>query len=344
MMIRYLTKFPYMISIIIPVYNVEQFLTQCLDSILCQTYKDFEVILVDDGSPDNCPRICDEYARKDSRIHVIHQMNSGVSAARNKGIEHAKGEWISFIDSDDWVDIDYLEKFELDKDDADLIIQGLEYYDNRNGQYFKQIKVADCILSGTDSKKLVADNNVLGSGYPVAKAYRKFIIDKGVRFDTSISYHEDHIFVLNILAVASKIRLSDSVAYKYRYFHTNSSLSSKRHPWQNLNIASEGMIDVISRIHDKFVDTGSSYERKIYNFSYAPKIAAVFEVFKTECNDVVKHNAIRTIINKEQLSTYYSPYSRKDKMVKSVLYYAPYFIMKLFFSLYIKYQNRNAWI
>ena len=332
------------ISVIILVYNVEKYIRQCVASVLEQSYKDFELILVDDGSPDNCPRICDEYARKDSRVHVIHQMNSGVSAARNKGIEHAKGEWISFIDSDDWVDIDYLEKFELDKDDADLIIQGLEYYDNRNGQYFKQIKVADCILSGTDSKKLVADNNVLGSGYPVAKAYRKFIIDKGVRFDTSISYHEDHIFVLNILAVASKIRLSDSVAYKYRYFHTNSSLSSKRHPWQNLNIASEGMIDVISRIHDKFVDTGSSYERKIYNFSYAPKIAAVFEVFKTECNDVVKHNAIRTIINKEQLSTYYSPYSRKDKMVKSVLYYAPYFIMKLFFSIYIKYQNRNAWI
>lgn len=332
------------ISVIIPVYNVEKYIRQCVDSVLEQSYKDFELILVDDGSPDNSPAICDEYAQKDTRVSVIHQKNLGVSAARNNGIRHAKGEWITFVDSDDWVDTDYLEKFELDKDDADLIIQGLEYYDNRNGQYFKQIKVADCILSGTDSKKLVADNNVLGSGYPVAKAYRKFIIDKGVLFDTSISYHEDHIFVLNILAVASKIRLSDSVAYKYRYFHTNSSLSSKRHLWQNLNIASEGMIDVISRIHDKFMDTGSSYERKIYNFSYAPKIAAVFEVFKTECNDVVKHNAIRTIINKEQLSTYYSPYSRKDKMVKSVLYYAPYFIMKLFFSIYIKYQNRNAWI
>ena len=332
------------ISIIIPVYNVEDYLSMCIESVIAQTYKDWELILVDDGSPDNSGSICDEYASRDPRIRVIHKKNAGVSAARNTGIEAANGEWISFIDSDDWVDTDYLEKFELDKDDADLIIQGLEYYDNRNGQYFKQIKVADCILSGADSKKLVADNNVLGSGYPVAKAYRKFIIDKGVLFDTSISYHEDHIFVLNILAVASKIRLSDSVAYKYRYFHTNSSLSSKRHPWQNLNIASEGMIDAISRIHDKFVDTGSSYERKIYNFAYAPKIAAVFEVFKTECNDVVKHNAIRTIINKDQLSTYYSPYSRKDKMVKSVLYYAPYFIMKLFFSIYIKYQNRNAWI
>ena len=236
---------------------MEDYLSMCIESVIAQTYKDWELILVDDGSPDNSGSICDEYASRDPRIRVIHKKNAGVSAARNTGIEAANGEWISFIDSDDWVDTDYLEKFELDKDDADLIIQGLEYYDNRNGQYFKQIKVADCILSGADSKKLVADNNVLGSGYPVAKAYRKFIIDKGVRFDTSISYHEDHIFVLNILAVASKIRLSDSVAYKYRYFHTNSSLSSKRHPWQNLNIASEGMIDAISRIHDKFVDTGS---------------------------------------------------------------------------------------
>ena len=177
------------ISIIIPVYNVEDYLSMCIESVIAQTYKDWELILVDDGSPDNSGSICDEYASRDPRIRVIHKKNAGVSAARNTGIEAANGEWISFIDSDDWVDTDYLEKFELDKDDADLIIQGLEYYDNRNGQYFKQIKVADCILSGTDSKKLVADNNVLGSGYPVAKAYRKSIIDTGVRFDTTISYH-----------------------------------------------------------------------------------------------------------------------------------------------------------
>ena len=202
--------------------------------------------------------------------------------------------------------------------------------------------MADCIISGLASESLVADNNVLGSGYPVAKAYRKSIIDSGVRFDTSISYHEDHIFVLNALAVASKIRLSDSVAYKYRYFHTNSSLSSKRHPWLNLNVASNGMLDAISRIHDKFVDTGSSYERKIYNFAYAPKIAAIFEVFRLKCDDTAKRKAVKMVVNKKQLCKYYNPYSRKDKLVKCILYYAPYSLIKLFFTLYIRYQNRKT--
>jgi len=94
------------ISVIVPVYNVEPYLARCVDSILSQSYTDFQLILVDDGSPDNCPKLCDEYAEKDKRIHVIHQPNQGLSAARNAGIDFAltgESQWISFIDSDDWV-------------------------------------------------------------------------------------------------------------------------------------------------------------------------------------------------------------------------------------------------
>ncbi len=101
------------ISIIVPVYNVEKFLPRCIDSILEQTYTNFELILVDDGSPDNCGRICDEYVEKDSRVAVIHQKNGGLSAARNAGLdwafENSDSEWITFIDSDDWVHPLYLE-------------------------------------------------------------------------------------------------------------------------------------------------------------------------------------------------------------------------------------------
>lgn len=100
------------ISIIVPVYKVEQFLHRCVDSILKQTYTDFDLILVDDGSPDSCGAICDAYARKDSRIHVLHQENGGLSAARNAGIDWAfansTGKWLAFVDSDDWVHPDYL--------------------------------------------------------------------------------------------------------------------------------------------------------------------------------------------------------------------------------------------
>lgn len=101
------------ISVIVPVYNVEKYIHRCVDSILAQTFTDYELILVDDGSPDNCGKICDEYAGKDSRIHVIHKENGGLSDARNAGIDWAfansDSEWITFIDSDDWVHHKYLE-------------------------------------------------------------------------------------------------------------------------------------------------------------------------------------------------------------------------------------------
>lgn len=103
-----------MISVIVPVYNVEPYLHRCVDSILAQTFTDFDLILVDDGSPDNCPAICDEYAEKDSRVHVIHQENGGLSAARNAGIDWAfansDSQWLTFVDSDDWIHPEMLER------------------------------------------------------------------------------------------------------------------------------------------------------------------------------------------------------------------------------------------
>ena len=98
------------ISIIVPVYKVEKYLNECIDSILAQTFTDFELILVDDGSPDNCPALCDAAAKKDSRVRVIHQQNKGLSGARNAGIDVARGNWLSFIDSDDTVEKTFCEK------------------------------------------------------------------------------------------------------------------------------------------------------------------------------------------------------------------------------------------
>ena len=99
-----------MISIIVPVYKAEKYLSRCVDSILGQTYKDLEVILVDDGSPDGSGVLCDAYAAKDSRVRVIHKENGGVSTARNVGLDAAGGDYISFVDSDDYVDPDMYEK------------------------------------------------------------------------------------------------------------------------------------------------------------------------------------------------------------------------------------------
>ena len=112
------------ISVIVPVYNVEPYLRQCVDSILNQTFTDFELLLVDDGSTDRSGAICDEYASLDARVKVFHTTNRGVSAARNLGIDKASAEWITFVDSDDWVEKSYLANFEkYSKDNYLILIQ-----------------------------------------------------------------------------------------------------------------------------------------------------------------------------------------------------------------------------
>jgi len=103
------------VSVIVPVYKVEKYLPECIGSILAQTFTDFELILADDGSPDNSGKICDDYAARDFRIRVFHKENGGVSSARNLGIDNARGEWIAFVDSDDWIGRDFLSAFFFEK-------------------------------------------------------------------------------------------------------------------------------------------------------------------------------------------------------------------------------------
>ena len=123
-----------LVSIIVPVYNVEKYICQCIDSILNQTYENLEVILVDDGSPDNCGKICDEYAQFDKRVRVIHKENGGLSSARNAGLDAAKGDYIAFIDSDDYIAADMFATM-LDiaiKDNADMVKCGFKEFDDKS--------------------------------------------------------------------------------------------------------------------------------------------------------------------------------------------------------------------
>ena len=134
-----------LVSIIVPIYKVEPYLRRCLDSIVNQSYTNLEIILVDDGSPDNCPQICDEYASKDNRIKVIHKKNGGLSDARNAGLDICKGEYISFVDSDDWVDEKYIETL------LDLAIK--ENVDIAIGEHEKKIRDSAFFKKKHSSKK-----------------------------------------------------------------------------------------------------------------------------------------------------------------------------------------------
>ena len=134
-----------LISIIIPIYNVEPYLRQCLDCIINQTYTNLEIILVDDGSPDNCPQICDEYAAKDNRIKVIHKKNGGLSDARNAGLDICKGDYITFVDSDDLLDINAIKSMLDANNDSSIILANINVFIGDDKSYKKKFTVCNNI-------------------------------------------------------------------------------------------------------------------------------------------------------------------------------------------------------
>lgn len=211
------------ISVIIPVYMTAAYLPRCIDSVLSQTYTDFELILVDDGSPDKSGEICDEYAKKHSRIRVIHQTNSGVSAARNRGLEMATGSYAVFIDSDDWVDENYL--LAISKSDADFVAHSFSTY-SEEGSLIKKQNNQNSRLSITKEIVLTLLNKGI-LGYTVCKRFSMDTIRRHkIHFIKDINHTEDTLFVLDYLQYAETAEIENEDHYFYIRYRTRSTLSN----------------------------------------------------------------------------------------------------------------------
>lgn len=196
-----------MISIIVPVYNAEKYLHRCVDSVLGQSYTNFELLLIDDGSPDNSGVICDEYAAKDSRVRVFHKENGGVSSARNLGLDNARGEWVTFIDSDDWIEIDYFTNLTF-RLDADFIVGSISSTDG------KSWIMKDCICSPKSFVEEYIDTPMIRA--PWGSLLRlDIIVDNNIRFDPLIRYGEDAIFNMEYLSFCRTLRLLNFQGYNY---------------------------------------------------------------------------------------------------------------------------------
>lgn len=211
------------ISIIIPVYKVEQYLKQCLNSVVNQTYKNLEIILVDDGSPDNCGAICDEYAQKDDRIFVIHKENGGLSAARNDGIRAATGEWLAFVDSDDWCELDYYEKLinAVDGYEADIFWAGGGFREFASS--YKKIVTSKRNFYCTEKKDidhLMAQ--CLKFGPPWDKLFRvQFLQENKLMFDTNDRANEDVWFNFVAHDLAKGVGGCTVIGYHWRMVQTS---------------------------------------------------------------------------------------------------------------------------
>lgn len=278
------------ISVIVPVYKVEAYLDRCVKSILAQTYTDFELILVDDGSPDNCPAMCDAWAEKDSRIVVIHQANGGLSAARNAGIDwafaHSDSEWLTFIDSDDWVHSEYLAVLyqavttngtELSACEANRVTEEVLF------------PIAFPIKSKVMESEFAYSHRYGMLLIACAKLYRKPLWN-GVRFPVG-KLHEDAFTVYKILFDAQRVAICDTPLYYY-YQNLSGIMNS---PWT-----------------PKRLDEMAAHEEQIEYMKKNGYLAALKTEKQAYCRVLARH-IVATHKGSKQYHRYTKPLRRKLK-------------------------------
>lgn len=255
------------ISIVIPVYNVESKLRRCLNSIQNQSYRDFEVLLIDDGSQDSSGLICDEFVKKDSRFKVYHTENRGVSKARNFGIEKAVGKYLTFIDSDDYVEMEYLSNL-LAGIDGELVISNVNYCSADLTKKISQEKKGNYSIEVREEPDQVAElfeDRKLN--YVYAKLYKNDLIFKfNIRFHENTSLGEDTMFVFDYLSHTKKISIIDSSNYNYIKYGTG-TLSSSFY-WD---------------IYDRYCKLNNYLESAIFAMKIeSPALQAVLDIRKIE--------------------------------------------------------------
>ena len=224
------------ISVIVPVYKAEAYLHRCVDSILAQTFWDFEVLLVDDGSPDKSGEICDEYARKDKRVRVFHKENGGVSSARNIGLDNAKGEYVCFVDSDDWVEGEMfatiLDTFQSKKE-IDILFWGFQYDNSQLQDGTKrriskgELQFTYCDTAESILKSIYWLEKREMFGWTCNKLFKIEIIQSHqIRFDETIVLQEDHLFTLEYVRYVKNLMVLPYYPYHYRVL--DDSLMNRR--------------------------------------------------------------------------------------------------------------------
>jgi len=209
-----------LISIIVPVYNDDIHLPRCLDSILTQTYKEFECLLIDDGSNDNCPVICDNYSNKDKRINVYHKKNEGISKTRQFGLDHAKGSYIFFIDSDDWIEQNFFMEAMQKLTNTNTDILFMDFFKETVGGRTRSVSRKPFALDSETVIKLVLEGKLLSCLWNVI-IKRNLYIQNKVCFTEDINYGEDSLFIIELLLKNPKIDYLKG-AYYHHTFNRNS--------------------------------------------------------------------------------------------------------------------------
>lgn len=237
-----------LISVIVPVYNVEAYLDRCVQSIVDQTYKNLEIILVDDGSPDNCPVLCDAWAEKDSRVKVVHKQNGGLSDARNAGMAMATGELMGFVDSDDWITPDMYQHLHdlMAADHSDIAACGAEMV-WEDGTPPRMLTKSGCsVLNQEEAMRAIIEESWLKQ--PVWYKLYKTALIRDIPFPVG-KYHEDVFWSYQAVARAQKVSVSDKVCYYYA--QRSGSIMGEGYSLKRLD-AVEAKVRRMAFVHENF--------------------------------------------------------------------------------------------
>ena len=331
------------VSIIVPVYNTEKYLRPCLDSIQSQTFKDFEAVLVDDGSTDKSGEICDEYAAKDSRFVVVHKQNEGVTKARITAFEHSKGEYITFVDSDDIVDYNYIEKLikPIIEQEADISVCQITRVFGE-----KREKEIHTVLGTFDkngilqiiSQRYLHDITTNRTGMPLylsGKLFKRHLVKDGLYAGLDLKLGEDQIGLYSILLKANKITIIPEYLYDY-IFHKGQATSAYRPDfWDNklevfrryIELDKDNLLAeqlplrmwrvLINGIEQKMISTLSSYDK-----------------FKELVVPIIEDDTFRCLFNIKML-----PHGFKKNIKFWILKYK---LFHIYYTIFIRhYYNKN---
>lgn len=313
-----------LISVIIPIYKVEPYLNKCVESIVNQTYQNLEIILVDDGSPDHCPQMCDEWAKKDRRIRVIHKENGGLSDARNAGIETATGEYIAFVDSDDFVEPVYIQELycTLTENHADLAICSF-LFERPDGTLKKDCPIIpEGIWTG---RNFLVQSTNWGCVVAWNKLYKKSLWDT-IKFPVG-KQHEDEFVYHQILYACAKV-----VSFQkplYHYIENQTGIMRQKFSIRNLDHA-EAMLDRIQFLLKHHIT--ECIAQIINSFIYWD----IYRIHKNlDMSEAVNRNRVRELLNQlKALFPSIAPYlSKKQKLVCRVICMAPFASLRVLYAI-----------
>jgi glycosyltransferase involved in cell wall biosynthesis len=311
------------ISIIVPVFNVERFIHSCIESILDQTFKDFELILVNDGSTDQSGDICDEYSNKDKRIIVIHKENGGQSSARNRGIDVAKGDYFGFIDSDDWIDKDmykilYTKAIETE---ADITACNIIQYDKDATKHIYNNKTDDCLYDrNTAMNELYLNERLTFS--PCNKLYKKKLF-KDIRFKEGYIL-EDMDFAYRIIHQANSIYYKGTPFYNYRY-NENSTM---RKTFSKMRLDE---FEVRKNMFSFYQKNYPSLSNELYAECFLTGLMLYINIEKYYKNEINQYKYLIDIDRKIIKSLIFkNKYNRKKKVLLAIAMISPNILVKIY--------------